>query len=70
MANIEQEMLHVTLQNFYLNKGTEVVNDSEEWHLFQSSQDPTTLGYEFIETMTDRRLRLPELDQELQQQNQ
>lgn len=48
MNPVEQQMLHEATQSLYLNVGLEVLPGSEKWDEFQSSADPTVLGYTFV----------------------
>jgi hypothetical protein len=55
----EQEIIHLNSQSIYLHTGElPIPFDSYEMGLFQSSNDPTTLGYIYIETVSERLYRV------------
>lgn len=43
-----QEILHTNTSYVYsINTEVEIIENSNEWNLFQISEDPTQLGYTF-----------------------
>ena len=53
-----QEIYHINKSYVYsINTEFEIIENSDEWNIFQNSEDPTQLGYtfqrEFIYPSTD-----------------
>ena len=43
-----QEILHTNTNHiFSIRKEYEIIENSDEWNLFQNSEDPTQLGFTF-----------------------
>lgn len=50
-----QEIVHQKTQDIYAHIGeTEIKEDSIQWNEFQDSEEPESLGYQFIESVYSR----------------